>query len=140
MGQAINSLTLGAGASLVLNTSPQTLTIGGAQGGGILALDTSTNGNTISGGLITAGTSELDVHTPANVSLTISSNIIGGNGTSSVALTKGEAGTLTLTGTAFYAGQTVVDSGTLALRHGKHQPGECHPVPRITWSSGAARN
>jgi autotransporter-associated beta strand protein len=116
-GFAINSLTLGTGASLTLNAAPQTLTIGGAQGGGILALDT-TGANVISGGIITVGTgstNELDIHTPTGVNLTISSNITGGGGASNVALTKGEAGTLTLTGTAFYAGQTVIDSGTLVL-------------------------
>jgi autotransporter-associated beta strand protein len=110
-GMAINTLTLNSGANLQLNNAPQTLTIGGAQGGGILALDP--NGNTISGGIITAGANELDIHTVGN--LTISSNITGGVGTSSQGLTKGETGTLTLTGTAFYAGQTVINAGTLSL-------------------------
>lgn len=110
-GMAINTLTLNTGASLQLNNAPQTLTIGGAQGGGILALDP--NGNTISGGIITAGANELDIHTVGN--LTISSNITGGVGTSSQGLTKGETGTLTLTGTAFYAGQTVINAGMLSL-------------------------
>lgn len=112
-GLAINTLTLNSGANVVLNSAPQTLTIGGAQGGGILALDTSTAGNILSGGIITAGVNELDIHTVGN--LTISSNITGGATAGGVGLTKGESGTLTLAGTAFYAGQTVVNAGTLSL-------------------------
>lgn len=114
--QTINSLTLGSGGSLTLGPSVQTITLGGAQGGAILSLDT-VNGNTISGGIITAGANELDVHTVGN--LTISSAITGGGGTGAVVgLTKGENGTLTLASNAFYFGETAINAGTLNLNAG----------------------
>ncbi len=65
----------------------------------------------ISGGQITGGGNELIIHAVAN--LTISSNIVGGAGGAGAGLTKADAGTLTLTGTAFYNGQTVLNAGTL---------------------------
>jgi len=119
-GQSINSLTLNSGANLTLGSAPQTLTIGSSPlGGPILALDT-TSGNTISGGLLTAGTNEFVVHTIPGSTLTISSNIIGGGGGANGGLTKGESGTLILGGTAFYSGQTVINSGTLKLSSGNN--------------------
>lgn len=114
---SINSLTLATGGSLSLRSS-QTLTIGGASGGGILATDT-TSGNTISGpGAITAGANELMIHTIGN--LTISSSITGGATGAGVGLTKGDSGTLSLTGIAFYNGQTVLNAGTLDLNGGNN--------------------
>ena len=88
-----------------------------ALGGAILALDAT--GNTISGGQITGGaTGDLIVHTVGN--LTINSAIVGGAGGAGNGLTKGDSGTLTLGGTAFYTGQTVVNAGTLNLNNGNN--------------------
>jgi len=117
--QNINSLTLNAGASLTLNSAPQTLTLGSSGlGGPILALDTTPTGNVITGGLLTAGTNEFMVHTIPGATLTINSNITGGGGAANGGLTKADTGTLVLGGTAFYAGQTVLNGGALKLAAG----------------------
>jgi len=116
--QTINSLTLNTGANLTLPNSNTVVTIANtALGGAILALDAT--GNTISGGQITGGTTgDLIIHTVGN--LTINSAIIGGATGAGNGLTKGDAGTLTIGGTAFYNGQTVVNAGTLNLNNGNN--------------------
>ena len=109
----------GANLSLASGGVPQTLTIGGAPGGAILALDT-TAGNTVSGGIITAGANELDVHTVGN--LTITSAITGGAGGTGAGLNKGESGTADLVAWhGFYNGQTIVGkAGTMNLAAGNN--------------------
>ena len=112
---AINSLTLDNNGGLTMANSSQSITLGGAQGGAILAL---AGNQGISGGIITAGANELDIHTWTGATLNLNAAITGGAGGANAGLTKGENGQLNLNATAFYTGQTVVNAGTLQLNAG----------------------
>ena len=98
----INTLNLSGSLGVTIN-SGGTLTLAA---GGLIG---STSG-TITGGMITAGTGELIVYTPAN--LTMASTITGSN----VALTKSGSMALILTSAANnYGGPTYINGGTLQV-------------------------
>jgi len=111
---SFNTLALSStGASQVTMTGAGSLTL---LGGGLLNNNSAgsiTNG-TLEGSSGTAGTAELVVITPAN--LTISSIIADNNGPTT--LTKAGSATLTLTGNNTYSGETFVGAGTLQVGNG----------------------
>lgn len=90
-------LDLGAGNVLTLGA------------GGILSSGTEVN--RIQGGTLRAGGTELVITT--RTALTIDSNV--GEAVAGTGLTKSGAGTLTLTGTNSYSGNTVINQGTLLV-------------------------
>ncbi|MES2923386.1 MAG: autotransporter-associated beta strand repeat-containing protein [Verrucomicrobiota bacterium] len=103
----VNSVKFTAGASLAIPAS-QTLTL---TSGGVLVTGTGTNSIT-GGNLQGAAGADLVVHQhDTTVATTISSAII--DNSSPTALTKVGAGTLILTGTNLYSGNTYLSGGTL---------------------------
>lgn len=97
----VNSLRLGPGSALTLGNQ---LTI---NSGAILAQDGAAS--TISGGSMQFSR-EAILHAAGASQLTISSQIAGGPG-----LTKSGSGTVTLTGTNTYTGQTTINAGVLEM-------------------------
>ncbi|MEA3210849.1 MAG: fibronectin-binding autotransporter adhesin [Chthoniobacter sp.] len=109
----VNSLTLNTGASLTNLTSSTALTLGVAGGAGLLALDTSVSGNTITGGFITPNSNApFFVHTVGNLNL--ASTVTGTTG----GLTKADGGALNVLTPQYYTGTTAINGGTLKLPSG----------------------
>ncbi|MBB5031378.1 autotransporter-associated beta strand repeat-containing protein [Prosthecobacter vanneervenii] len=124
----INSLTMSGGSTATIGSLLQ-LT---SSSGGILVTSGS---STISGGVLNQvnTSSPFNIWTPGTASLTITSLLTGGNGTSNGAISfvKAGAGTLTLstpqssisgltTGVNSLSGQFVINQGTLVLNGGKN--------------------
>ena len=110
--EALNSLVFAGGAgSINLNTGTLTVTTGG-----ILESSNSTGADTISGGNLTSGSSELVIvlnNSTAADGLSISGNIVG-----AIALTKSGLGNLSLTGTgSTFSGSIYLNAGTLTFNN-----------------------
>ncbi|MGB8166722.1 MAG: autotransporter-associated beta strand repeat-containing protein, partial [Chthoniobacteraceae bacterium] len=108
---AENSLTLNAGGGVTI-LPMQTLTVAA------LLAQTGNTGIGGSTGFLTQGAGELRLFT--NADLTIGSTISGGSAAASgnAALTKGGAGTLTLTNTNLFGGVTAINQGKIVLAAG----------------------
>lgn len=112
--RAVNSIVFNANATSVVTVAP-----GGrlnvASGGILVSSNVGTAAASITGGTLVSGTgAELFVHQHN----TGSEFVIGSTLSGTTLLTKGGAGTLTLTGRNFHSGQTTIHEGTLKVSGG----------------------
>ncbi len=108
-GATTSTLRLTGTSAVVFTAAADTLTL---ESGGILVASTAGTtsiGTTSKRGVITPSTGELIVQQQSASTLTINANISGTN------LTKSGSGTLVLTGTNTYTGNTIVNGGTLSV-------------------------
>ena len=119
LGTSAGGTTVADGASLVLSagvTIADALSITGTGAGAAGAIHAQSGSSTVSGAVTLTGHATINVDSGAG--LTLAGGL--GDGVGTFNLTKGQAGTLTLAGTASYDGSTTVNAGTLSIGADSH--------------------